>query len=182
MWRSAGWLRPLRSWRCRAPGAAPQRVWGAPRAGGTACARRACAASRAGSGRTPRPRAPRPRTTAPAPHRNPRALAGDHAVLPPVPGAHHEFRAHPALAQRSPPVITDVGDSGETAFVQKHGDLMPLDLEGEGDAREQLVARSEAVPGGHGRSREAWRSRTYRPSYAAEPSVGFITPGARGAG
>src|SRR5439155_25045697 len=109
------------------------------------------------------------------------SFAGDHAVLPPVPGAHHEFPAHPALAQRSPSVITDVGDSGETALVQKHGDLMPLDLEGEGNAREQLVARAEAVPGGHGRSREAWRSRTYRPSYAAEPSVGFITPGACGA-
>src|SRR5574341_1089338 len=44
-------------------------------------------------------------------------------------------------------VIADVRDGGEAAVVEKHGDAVALELDGEGNAGEQLVARAEAVPG-----------------------------------
>src|SRR5207249_10773962 len=58
----------------------------------------------------------------------------------------------PALAQRPALVVTDVRDRREAALVYEHGDLLALQLDGEGHAREQLVAEPESVPRGHGRS------------------------------
>jgi len=65
-----------------------------------------------------------------------RALAGDHAVLPGVPGTHDELAANPAFGQRAPAMIADVGDRPETTFMKEHGDSMALDLYREGNAGE----------------------------------------------
>jgi hypothetical protein len=79
-----------------------------------------------------------------------RALAGDHAVLPAVPRAHHELLAQAPVAQRTALVVADVRDDAEAALVQEDGDLMTLDPGGERDASEQLVPAAEPVPLGHG--------------------------------
>src|SRR3989441_6366860 len=78
-----------------------------------------------------------------------RPLAADHAVLPGVPGAHHELAAQPSLAQRPALVVAAVADRAELPVVEEHGDGPAVELEGAGDAAHELSAIAEAVPGGH---------------------------------
>jgi hypothetical protein len=46
-------------------------------------------------------------------------------------------------------MVADVGDRAETAFVEKDRDTVALELDGEGNAGEQVLARAERVPGLH---------------------------------
>jgi len=79
-----------------------------------------------------------------------RALARDDAVLPGVPGTHHELAVEAAFAQRAALVIAGVADRSELAGMVEDGDRPAVELEGGGDASKQLGLVAEAVPRGHG--------------------------------
>src|SRR5207247_9110304 len=79
-----------------------------------------------------------------------RALGRDGAVLPGVPGRHHELAVEAAFAQRAALVIAGVADRSELAGMVEDGDRPAVELEGGGDASKQLGLVAEAVPRGHG--------------------------------
>src|SRR5207249_5365719 len=58
---------------------------------------------------------------------------------------HHELPVHLAFTQRPALVVAGVGDRPDAAFVEKHGDLVPVELDGEGSAARELVLGAEAM-------------------------------------
>src|SRR5438445_8311083 len=79
-----------------------------------------------------------------------RALPRDDAVLPGVPGAHHELAVEAALRQRAASVVTGVADRAEPTVMVKNGNRPAAELEDGGDLKEELGLVAEAVPHGHG--------------------------------
>jgi hypothetical protein len=79
-----------------------------------------------------------------------RALPGDEAVFPGVPGAHDELTPDLALAQRAAAVVAAIADGPELPLVEEHRDLLPVKLERQGRPGGELLTGTEAVPGGHG--------------------------------
>src|SRR6185503_11793998 len=77
------------------------------------------------------------------------ATTGQHAVLPPVPGAHHELTVQVAITQRSALVIAVVADGTEAVLVIEQSDLMPIELHGKRDPRQHLGAGAKPVPCSH---------------------------------
>jgi len=67
-----------------------------------------------------------------------------------VPRTHHELAVEPAFGQRAAFVVTGVADRSELTVVVENGDRPAVELEGGGDASEQLALIAEAVPRGHG--------------------------------
>src|SRR5207253_2338988 len=72
-------------------------------------------------------------------------LARDHAVLPGVPGAHHELAVQAAFGQRAALVVAGVADRPELAVVEKQRDRPAVELESAGDARAQLGRLSDRI-------------------------------------
>ena len=79
-----------------------------------------------------------------------RTPARDDAVLPAVPGTHHEFVPEPPLAQRTAAVVAAVGDGADGTAVIEDRDPVAVELHRVGDSREQLLPRAQTVPGIHG--------------------------------
>src|SRR5207248_2136310 len=76
-------------------------------------------------------------------------LARDDAVLPGVPGTHHELAAQAAFGKRAALVVAAVADRAEPAVVEKQRDRPAVELDGQGGARTQLGRVAETVPGCH---------------------------------
>jgi hypothetical protein len=66
-----------------------------------------------------------------------------------MPGAHDELAADPPFAERATLVIAAVANRPESPLVQEHGDLLPVEFDGERDLRSQILAGAEAMPAGH---------------------------------
>src|SRR5207247_3465787 len=79
-----------------------------------------------------------------------RALPRDDAVLPGVPGAHHELAVEAAFRQRAAFVVAGVADRAEPTVMVKNGDRPAVELEDGGDLEEERGLVAEAVPRGHG--------------------------------
>lgn len=78
------------------------------------------------------------------------AAAGDDAVFPAVPWAHHVLAVEPPLAQRAAAMVAAVGNGAKGAVVMKDRDAVAIELHREGSSCEQFVPTAEAVPGVHG--------------------------------
>src|SRR5439155_1048267 len=72
------------------------------------------------------------------------ALPRDDAVLPGVPGAHHELAVEAALRQGAAFVVAGVADRAEPTVMVKNGDRPAVELEDGGDLKEELGLVAEA--------------------------------------